>query len=72
MGTKKSTSIRIDTRVDEKFNDYLKALKEVTGDYIAKENVIEFFMDYCVELKPKTFLQMFYAYKAKKFSEGRE
>ncbi len=72
MDTKKSTSIRIDTGVDAKFNDYLKSLRRSTGDYFAKESVVEFLMDYVVDLKPKDFLQLYYAYKAKKFSEKRE
>lgn len=68
MENKKSTSIRIDVGVDEKFNTYLKKLRDLTGDYFAKEAVIEFFMDYCVELPPKDFLKMFHAYKLKKYS----
>jgi len=66
---KKSSGFRIDTQVMASFDEYLKELKNTTGDYIPKESVVEFLMEYVVDLKPKEFLQLYYAYKSKKFSE---
>lgn len=69
---KKLLQARIDIKVFDRLDGYLDAIKAKTGDTITKEGVIEFLADYLAELPPKDFLQLYYAYKAKKFSEKKE
>lgn len=65
---KKMVAFRADTAIIEKFDAFLQVVRDKSGEKVPKEDVFEFFMDYCVELKPKEFLQLYYAFKAKKFS----
>lgn len=58
---KKNVSFRIDIKLIDKFDKFISQFKG-----IAKQEVVEYFMDYCTELRPDEFLRSFKAYMTEK------